>query len=427
MPEGLPGDQSQICACPGCDEVVVQSDPGNKRLYHSAECRRKARRLRHEHRDADTADLLTMAATSGRPDTDLAPGAEQAAGEHAASAELASAELHGSQELPGSQALHDVARVSEEHADTDTTTDPDDSAFWSPGGGEADGFWDTDEEPARQGPRSPGRHRSVVSQPSRLKRSHMAAIALTLAASAVGLGLIFSQPAPRHPLASDVQLHPPGVGATQPASSSSSSPAHHARHRHSPAAGGTSHAPGPPATSPKPPPSSPRPSPTRSRKSPSPSPTRSPKRKKTQRVPAGLISFENGADGWKRTYGSIRSSQSSWVAYSGSHALKITLQGSDAAVGVANGSISHLQPGDTVTYHVYSDGQSGGRVGVWAQTWNQPENVAETVPLPTHPGWFTITWTVPYVSKVDLIGIQVAHQGSGKLTLAIDALSWTGS
>jgi len=94
---------------------------------------------------------------------------------------------------------------------------------------------------------------------------------------------------------------------------------------------------------------------------------------------------------------------------------------------VANGSISHLQPGDTVTYHVYSDGQSGGRVGVWAQTWNQPENVAETVPLPTHPGWFTITWTVPYVSKVDLIGIQVAHQGSGKLTLAIDALSWTGS
>ena len=57
MPEGLPGDQPQICACPGCDEVVVQSESGNTRLYHSAECRRKARRLRHEDRSAATSDL----------------------------------------------------------------------------------------------------------------------------------------------------------------------------------------------------------------------------------------------------------------------------------------------------------------------------------------------------------------------------------
>jgi hypothetical protein len=126
-------------------------------------------------------------------------------------------------------------------------------------------------------------------------------------------------------------------------------------------------------------------------------------------------------------YGSIGSSQSTWVAYSGSHSLRIILRGSDAAVGVENSSISHLQPGDTVTYHIYSDGQSGGRVGVFAETLNQPEDVAEVVPLPTHRGWFTLTWTIPSVSKVDVIGVQVAHKGSGKLTLAIDALSWAGS
>jgi len=81
-------------------------------------------------------------------------------------------------------------------------------------------------------------------------------------------------------------------------------------------------------------------------------------------------------------YGSISSARSTSVAYSGSHSLRIVLRGSDAAVGVDNGSVSHLQPGDTVTYHVYSDGQSGGRVGVFAETFNQPEDVAEVVPSP---------------------------------------------
>jgi hypothetical protein len=32
-------------------------------------------------------------------------------------------------------------------------------------------------------------------------------------------------------------------------------------------------------------------------------------------------------------------------------------------------------------------------VGVWAETMNQPEDVAEVVPLPTRRGWFTLTWT----------------------------------
>jgi hypothetical protein len=429
MPEGLPGDQPQICACPGCDEVVVQGEPGNTRLYHSAECRRKARRLRHESRGADTADLPTEAASPGGPDV-VAPTAELTPAEPVASAELAAAELPVTAERPGGGAGHDAVSPPEYRDDADTAEDPGDSEFWNPGHGEADGFWDADDEPSRQGARSPGRHRSVASQGSRLRRSHIAAIAVTLAASAVGLGLVFSQPSPRHPLASDVQLHPPGVGATQPASSSSSSPAGHARHARSHAGGGTSHAPGPLASSPSPPPAtrSPSPSPTPSRRTsspPSPKPSRSPKR--TQRVPAGLISFENSADGWKPMYGNIRSAQSTQVAYSGSHSLKITLGGDDAAVGVENSSVSRLRPGDTVTYHIWSDGQSGGRVGVFAETNNQPEDVAEVVPLPTSRGWFTLTWTVPSVSRVDAIGIQVAHQGSGKLTLAIDALSWTGS
>ena len=429
MPQELPGDQPQICACPGCDEVVVQSDPGNKRLYHSAQCRRKARRLRHEHHEADTADLPPVATTPGQAAADLAPAAE-----------LAAAELPGNAGLPGSAARHEAVDGPAEHFGADADDDPGDSEFWNPRNGEADGFWDADQDSHHKDPRSPGRHRSLASQrrshasqPTQLRRSHTAAIAITLAASAAGLGLIFSQPAPRHPLASDAQLHPIG---TQTVSSSSSPPAGHARrtrHAHHHAArghraSGSSHAPRPRASTPPPPAThSPAPSPTPSRTSspPSPKPKRSPKR--TPRVPSGLISFEDGVDGWKPFFGNLHIAQTTQTAYSGSHSLWITARGTYSGVGVDNRSVAHLQPGDTVTFHIYSDGQSGGSVLPFAELFPHPEDLAENVPLPTHRGWFTLTWTVPSVPHVEAIGMQVVHHGRGPLRLAIDALTWTGS
>ena len=67
MPEGLPGDQPQICASSGYDEAVIQSDPVNARSYHSTERRQKARRMRRRHRTADTGDLRGVAATPTVP------------------------------------------------------------------------------------------------------------------------------------------------------------------------------------------------------------------------------------------------------------------------------------------------------------------------------------------------------------------------
>ena len=63
----------------------------------------------------------------------------------------------------------------------------------------------------------------------------------------------------------------------------------------------------------------------------------------------------------------------------------------------------------------------------FAERWNQPEDLADKVQLPSHPGWFTLTWVVPSVSQVNAIGLQVVHHGRGPLTLAIDALTWPGS
>lgn len=305
MPEGLPGDQPQTSACPGCDEVVIHNDPENTRSYHSAGW-----------------------------------------------------------------------RAPEDHGGTDAGRDPGDLEFWKPGSDEADGFWDGGKDSPRRGTRSPGRDLSPASQPSLLMRSRRVtiAIALAIAAGEVALGLIFTQPGTRHPLASNAQLHPP-------APSSASSP-------------------------------------------PSPKPSRSPKQPGL--VPRGLISFEGGADGWKPLFGSIRSSQTTQVAYNGTHSLLITTRSTYSAVGVENG-LADLRPGDKITFHIYSDGQNGGSVLPFAERWNQPEDLADKVQLPSHPGWFTLTWVVPPVSEVDAIGLQVVHHGSGQLTLAIDALTWPGS
>ena len=232
-------------------------------------------------------------------------------------------------------------------------------------------------------PAAAGQH-SPAGQPSRLIRSRkvIIAVAVALAVSEVTLGVIFTQPRARHSLASP-------------------SPAGSARTRHAARR---------PVSRPSPPPA--------------PKPARSPRHPGL--VPRGLISFEDGTDGWKPLFGSIRASQTTQVAYSGSHSLLITTRSTYSAVGVERG-LADLRPGDKVTFHIYADGQRGGSVLPFAERWNQPEDLADQVQLPSHPGWLTLTWVVPSVSGVDAIGIQVVHHGSGPLTLAIDALTWPGS
>ncbi|HUZ23532.1 MAG TPA: hypothetical protein VMV07_07190 [Streptosporangiaceae bacterium] len=47
MPTSPNADRRIVCACPGCDELVEQpADPGVTRLYHSRECRMRARQFR---------------------------------------------------------------------------------------------------------------------------------------------------------------------------------------------------------------------------------------------------------------------------------------------------------------------------------------------------------------------------------------------
>jgi hypothetical protein len=140
-----------------------------------------------------------------------------------------------------------------------------------------------------------------------------------------------------------------------------------------------------------------------------------------------LISFEGGTtDGWAQTWGHITSTVSTRTAYDGTHAL--LLQASDnryTAIDTTSG-IQRLRTGDQVVYHVWSSGQAGGvrpfvEDGDYGVYFGQP---ADT-PLPAKAGWFTLKWKIPSVSGLKSIGMQVTNPGSGTLTLAVDALSWT--
>jgi hypothetical protein len=67
-------------------------------------------------------------------------------------------------------------------------------------------------------------------------------------------------------------------------------------------------------------------------------------------------------------FGSIRSAQTTQVAYSGSHALLITARSTYSAVGVETG-LAGLRPGDKVTFHIYSDGSGQLTLAIDALTW----------------------------------------------------------
>jgi hypothetical protein len=144
---------------------------------------------------------------------------------------------------------------------------------------------------------------------------------------------------------------------------------------------------------------------------------------------SALISYEDGtADGWSPFWGDITGVVSTQTAYAGTHCLMLTTTGDRySAIGTTT-NLQGLKPGDEVIYHVWSSGQPGG-VRPFAQDgdydiyFGQP---ADT-PLPARAGWFTLTWTVPSLSGLRAIGMQVTNPGSGSFRLAVDAMSWPGS
>ena len=94
-------------------------------------------------------------------------------------------------------------------------------------------------------------------------------------------------------------------------------------------------------------------------------------------------------------------------------------------MGVDDGPVTQLHSGDKVTFHIWSSGQDASIQPFVQDDAFKPYKVG-SVQLPSR-GWFTLPWTIPSVSSVNAIGLQLTNPGTSRITIAIDALTWPGS
>lgn len=155
------------------------------------------------------------------------------------------------------------------------------------------------------------------------------------------------------------------------------------------------------------------------------------------RAPAAAIggppkdSFEagNGSDdGWSPLWGAITVRVTAAHAFDGRHALAVTATGSKtySAVGTPDGART-LHTGSTVVFHLWTDGKcNGAAVQPLVQEADSDYTAhpaAAERPLRCRPGWSTLDWTVPPVSSVHAVGLQITTHGK-PVRVLLDGVHW---
>jgi hypothetical protein len=136
--------------------------------------------------------------------------------------------------------------------------------------------------------------------------------------------------------------------------------------------------------------------------------------------------FEDGTtDGWTLHYGPATVANETSIAYSGTHALGITLTGAgNPAIGSPTSNLTGIVSGTKVTYEVYEP--SSISVGVQPYAVDNAGNYDFIPTIPLKPGWNTITWTVPtLVSGISFIAMEVENGGGAVGTIDFDAVNWS--
>jgi hypothetical protein len=154
--------------------------------------------------------------------------------------------------------------------------------------------------------------------------------------------------------------------------------------------------------------------------SPSPSPTTSPTGTAT------TVDFEDGTDGWSGFWGSPTVATTTQEAFHDTQSLEMATTGASySAVGTTR-SVGTLAAGAQVTFHIYATGQTGGiRPFVQNGAYQTVFAQATDTPLPSQPGWIAVTWTVPAVTTVHAVGLQLANPDPDTtLTIPLDDLTW---
>jgi endoglucanase len=122
--------------------------------------------------------------------------------------------------------------------------------------------------------------------------------------------------------------------------------------------------------------------------------------------------FEDGTvQGWSVRWGStLALSNETGLGFTGTHGLAIDISGTGyPALGV-DSNLAGLGPGASVTYHVWApaDVSAGVAPMVFDGNWN----VTVLGNQPLSPGWNTVSFTIPNVNGLKVLGLQV-NDGSG--------------
>jgi len=136
--------------------------------------------------------------------------------------------------------------------------------------------------------------------------------------------------------------------------------------------------------------------------------------------------YEDGTvQGWAGEYNNATTGNTSLVALSGARALEINVPaGQYGGVGTRTG-LAGLASGQTVTYHVYQPSALGPvTVTPYVQRNGGDYATLKTAPVALQPGWNTVTWTVPTVDSILVLGLQVDNPTGHGLQIALDDVTW---
>lgn len=142
--------------------------------------------------------------------------------------------------------------------------------------------------------------------------------------------------------------------------------------------------------------------------------------------PAVRTGFEDGTtQGWGVAWGSTIGglANTSGPKHSGTRSLSIKVTGTGyPAIGTRQG-LSTLGTGSLVTMYVYSPVAAAVDARIWAfdASWRQIPSPSR----PLTPGWNTLNWTLPSMTKPAELGLQIDNGGAWTGSLAVDDISWT--
>ena len=95
-----------------------------------------------------------------------------------------------------------------------------------------------------------------------------------------------------------------------------------------------------------------------------------------------------------------------------------------APPAIATAEVAGLQPGATVTFHIYFAGQGRGGIRPYVEDAGGGIHWTATPPLTlSHRGWTTYSWQVPD-GAIQRIGLELDSLGTAALVIGLDSVVW---